>query len=114
MAGAMHYERLCELERGPAQRLAFRELGLAIGLQALNVIRQAREAAPGAFRNSAVLDESLAGLQERSGMGTEIERFWSQPAHQAARSWLEHEDINAVMLATSLVPAGLLELDPGP
>ena len=113
MAGVSHYERLGELERGPAQRLAFRELGLAIGLQALEPIGRAREAAPAAFRDTAVLDESLAGLQERSGMGTEIERFWSQPAHQAARSWLEHEDINAVMLATSLVPGGLLELDPG-
>ena len=37
-----------------------------------------------------------------------IERFWSEPAHQHVQSWTAHEDINAVMLATSLAPHGYL------
>lgn len=108
--GALHYERLGELDRGPAQRLAFRELGLSIGLHALQGIRREVSTRPAAFLSSTILDESLAALDDFSTMGDEIERFWSQPAHQATRSWLEHEDINAVMLGTSLVPEGFLEL----
>jgi hypothetical protein len=41
-----------------------------------------------------------------------IEAFWRDPAHQRSAAWREHEDINAVMLATSLAPDGFLELPP--
>lgn len=37
-----------------------------------------------------------------------IESFWEQPLHQQVDTWLEHEDINAVMLGTSLMPEGYL------
>ena len=30
--------------------------------------------------------------------------FWCEPRHQIASSWTDHPDINAVMLAASLVP----------
>jgi hypothetical protein len=33
---------------------------------------------------------------------------WLDPEHQRLRAWLEHLDINDVMLATSLVPDGFL------
>ena len=42
-------------------------------------------------------------------LATSIETFWREPEHHAARTWLEHRDINEVMLATSLVPEGFLE-----
>ena len=32
------------------------------------------------------------------------------PAHRDTESWREHEDINEVMLATSLAPEGFLVL----
>jgi hypothetical protein len=38
-----------------------------------------------------------------------IESFWVDPAHQAVESWTEHEDINTVMLATSILPDGYLD-----
>ncbi|MBA2246071.1 MAG: hypothetical protein H0W11_14030 [Gemmatimonadetes bacterium] len=38
----------------------------------------------------------------------EIEAFWREPAHRRTESWMAHEDINAVMLATSLAPDGYL------
>jgi hypothetical protein len=41
-------------------------------------------------------------------MRTEIESFWRAPAHREVDTWREHEDINDVMLATSLVPNGFL------
>jgi hypothetical protein len=41
-------------------------------------------------------------------MGTAIRDFWRDPRHRAARTWREHADINDVMLASSLAPAGYL------
>jgi hypothetical protein len=41
---------------------------------------------------------------------TSIEKFWLNPKHQTQNSWLEHGDINNVMLATSLLPDGYLQL----
>jgi len=38
----------------------------------------------------------------------EIESFWLKPVNQESYSWREHQDINTVMLATSLVPDGFL------
>jgi hypothetical protein len=39
-----------------------------------------------------------------------IEGFWLDPRTREATTWKEHEDINAVMLATSLAPEGYLAL----
>jgi len=39
-----------------------------------------------------------------------IENFWLEPDNQSIRTWKEHADINNVMLATSLVPDGYLQL----
>jgi hypothetical protein len=63
-----------------SERLAFRELGLAIGLHA------------------EPLDDTLRD---------ELLRFWLHPVHWGA-SWREHEDINEVTLATALMPHGFL------
>jgi hypothetical protein len=45
-------------------------------------------------------------------LGEEIVSYWRAPAHRRARSWSGHRDINEVMLATSLAPAGFLLLPP--
>ena len=42
----------------------------------------------------------------------EIEAFWRDPEQQHAATWTEHQDINEVMLATSLAPNGNLVLLP--
>jgi hypothetical protein len=82
--------------RLPARhRLAFRELGLAIGLHTLE--RLAGEAA-----------EAAGELVRHVPLARTIDRFWSEPAHRQAASWTDHADINSVMLATSLKPAGYL------
>jgi len=39
-----------------------------------------------------------------------IEDFWLTPDHRLAGTWIEHRDINDVMLATSLVPEGFLSV----
>jgi hypothetical protein len=39
-----------------------------------------------------------------------IESFWLDANNQKAESWTAHQDINMVMLATSLAPDGYLAL----
>ena len=43
-------------------------------------------------------------------MGHRIISFWLQDDNMNATSWLEHEDINSVMLAAALAPAGFILL----
>ena len=50
----------------------------------------------------------LKALEEFGCLRDEIESFWVHPSHQKSASWCDHQDINAVMLATSLAPDGFL------
>ncbi len=81
---------------------AFRELGLVIGLNV--VTRLSQETRQSALR------ARLEPLKAFLPLGAEIESFWRNPDHQRTPRWIEHRDINEVMLATSLVPDGLLIL----
>jgi hypothetical protein len=54
----------------------------------------------------------LEQLSRYAPVRAEIESFWLPPEHRQVRTWLDHEDINDVMLATSLVPEGFLVLPP--
>lgn len=88
-------------------RLAFRELGLAIGLRSLDSTRAVISANRERFgrpRAAAGVIERLARLSRFSPLAERIEATWLAPAAQRVRSWTAHEDINAVMLATCLVP----------
>jgi len=92
-----------------ARRLAFRELGLAIGLQAL--ARMATDAAAAPVFAQPALEARVQPLQAFVPLGTEVLAQWREPGAQAITAWRAHEDINAVMLATGLVPAGYLDAD---
>jgi hypothetical protein len=77
-------------------RLAFRELGLAIGLHAVAGLRQRLAALPGTA--------SAAGkLQRHPHLAFEIETFWSDAANRRDRTWRDHHDINDVMLASAML-----------
>jgi hypothetical protein len=101
--GLRHYVAEAPLRLPANRRLAFRELGLAIGLAAI-----ARDDvwATASERTRA----SIAGLSRYVPLRDEIEAFWLLPAHRRVDSWLEHANINDVMLATSLAPQGFLVL----
>ena len=95
----------------PAEhRLAFRELGLAIGLRAVEKVRGWVEDNPDLFNKRPSLRLQLEILQRYVPLGETIEEFWCDPSHRAATSWTAHGDINMVMLATSLAPDGYLLL----
>jgi hypothetical protein len=53
---------------------------------------------------------SLQALEKSSSLTDLIESFWLKPENSVAPSWREHDDINSVMLATSLMPEGFLNL----
>ena len=95
----------------PAEyRLAFRELGLAIGLHAISRMQKRIVQHPEYFTNAKQLTHLLIDLSGFHRTHELIEGFWLEPAHQLAKTWQEHADINKVMLATSLVPDGYLQL----
>jgi hypothetical protein len=74
---------------GPAsRRLAFRELGFALGLHAIDPLGEYAD---------------LTRIKPFMPLAGELEQFWLRPESQAAPAWSEHHDINAVMLAASLV-----------
>ena len=95
--------------RLPAEyRLAFRELGLTIGLHAIGRMLKTIEQHPEKFTNSQQLSSTLNNLSRFHRMYEFIENFWLEAEHRSVNSWQEHADINNVMLATSLAPDGYL------
>jgi hypothetical protein len=91
--GLRHYVDDPDLHAPAARRLGFRELGLAIGLAAV--------------QREPTLSARFAPFQP---LRDELTAFWLRPDHRQTRAWTEHADINDVMLATSLAPAGYLTL----
>ncbi|MDW5562124.1 MAG: hypothetical protein SA339_02775 [Methanomassiliicoccus sp.] len=85
-------------------RLAFRELGLSIGLHAAERL----DARPGGM--DEVLADEFDILRSHAPLGRRIEAFWSDLRNRDNDLWREHEDIDTVMLATSLVPDGFLRV----
>ena len=102
ITGLSYYTRSGELQQPAQYRLAFRELGLAIGLHAIERLNQQQA-------NIPELQHQLRALMRYTDLRETIENFWSDPANQTG-TWNEHRDINEVMLATSLSPDGFLEL----
>ncbi|MDT7042795.1 hypothetical protein [Candidatus Nitronereus thalassa] len=92
----------------PEYRLAFRELGLSIGLKAIANMRDIVTAHPDLFDYS--LAQDLEGLMAHVPLIEIIEDFWRKPTNQHQESWLDHRDINMVMLATSLSPEEFLSV----
>ena len=99
------YVRHNQLNQPAEYRLAFRELGLAIGLHTTHKMQQQIEQQPEHFSNAKHL---LALLKNLSGfylIHELIENFWLEPCNRSVNTWQDHADINNVMLATSLAPA---------
>ncbi|MCX5743086.1 MAG: hypothetical protein NT062_11400 [Proteobacteria bacterium] len=95
LAGARHglerYVVQPDLRSSAEHRLAFRELGLAIGLAATDAME-------------------ASGFTRYARLRTAIVAFWREPKHRGARTYRGHEDLNDVMLATALAPAGFLSV----
>jgi hypothetical protein len=105
--GLEQYVRQGGLDEGAERRLAFRELGLAIGLEAVAAMRQQATGAREPSRTGRAVLERLGAYDP---VRAKIIAFWLEPENQKARTWTEHRDINEVMLATALAPDGFLVL----
>jgi hypothetical protein len=108
LTGLQHYAQGGEQQLPGKYRLAFRELGLAIGLHAVERMHLAADQESG----HATTGTQLQALMQYLPLRDEIETFWRNPEQQQAAGWTEHQDINEVMLATSLAPDGFLVLLP--
>jgi hypothetical protein len=93
----------------PAEyRLAFRELGLAIGLSAIENLLRWIEENPDLFSKKGSLQRRVEELMEYVPLKERIEQFWIDDNNRQASTWIEHREINMVMLATSLAPSRFL------
>jgi hypothetical protein len=91
------------LRRSANERLPFRELGLSIGIHGLQRINRwvTRDGELTAVCNRLLLYQPIA---------QQVEAFWADPRHRLCSTWMDHRDINTVMLATSLAPTSYLQL----
>jgi hypothetical protein len=112
LAGLRSYAASGELQLPAEHRLAFRELGLAIGLHAVRLMGEAPSHDPTQFPMTNGVRLRLRELMQYVPMGERIEAFWRAPEHRRSLTWSEHRDINEVMLATSLTPEGFIVLPP--
>ena len=88
-------------------RLAFREFGLSIGLQAIQKLQGSIGQHPEVFKmpSGRLKTESFSRYVQLSEA---INAFWMDSKNRESATWSEHRNINMVMLATSLAPEGYL------
>lgn len=89
-------------------RLAFRELGLSIGMHGAERLLQLLADKSSRFAGAEQLSELVARVLGYAPLARALEDFWLVERNREAATWSDHGDINMVMLATSLVPDGFL------
>jgi hypothetical protein len=92
-----------QLSQPASHRLAFRELGLAIGLRALPMITDAITKDRSGFGSGPALRRTVNLLLPYESFSEKIVSCWVHAQRHDA-SWQAHQDINDVMLATALIP----------
>ncbi len=94
----------------PAEyRLAFRELGLSIGIKGLvSIIELIGDKNEFSTRKSLI--NRFNDLKRYTDIGAVIEKFWIDDENRKTKNWIDHKDINTVMLATTLAPQGFLRV----
>ncbi|MBI5582872.1 MAG: hypothetical protein HY892_03520 [Deltaproteobacteria bacterium] len=91
-------------------RLAFRELGLSIGLRAVEKLEALVISPAERLKDGPALRAAMKHFSTYGSFREQIESFWLDRRNRALRSWTDHREINMVMLATSLAPDGYLTL----
>lgn len=101
--GLSVFVRQPDLAQPPSRRLAFRELGLAIGLIELEHAGIELLAKRCGDAYGMLVRRRIEALAHFLPLGAEISAFWLRKEHRQSITWSEHRDINEVMLATSLL-----------
>ena len=110
-SGVDAFMRTDTLRYPPHYRLAFRELGLSIGLHAIEKMQQLFSRHAECFKDHPLLRSQLGEFEAYLPLCEFIENFWLAPENQKSSTWNSHLDINSVMLATSLDPDGYLMIE---
>ena len=100
-----------EVDQPVRRRLAFRELGVSIGLQWVDPMRMIVEFDPQPFGGPTVAAELLThldALDRHAPLVAQIEECWLSREGQASPTWTGHRDISSAMLAVSLAPEAYL------
>ncbi|HEX9024251.1 MAG TPA: hypothetical protein VF799_10460 [Geobacteraceae bacterium] len=111
LAGLRSFAADNPLKYRARQRLAFRELGLAIGLKGVGALKRCIGGNPQVFGDGGAVTQQVEALAEYVPFAGLIERFWLDGRNREGESWTEHRDINMVMLATSIAPEEFLRVD---
>ena len=98
------------LKRPVEHRLAFRELGLAIGLRAVPTIARIFQNERKALGSRPSLLRLIDLLLPYERLSDEIIGLWLPYAERPDESWRAHQDINEVMLATAIAPSTFLSV----
>jgi len=108
LTGLDYFARKSPFKLPAHYRLAFRELGLSIGLQAIERLQGLIEQYPAVFKKRHDVLSRIRSLMEYPRLSELINAFWLDRNNRESGSWTEHRAINMVMLATSLSPDGYL------
>jgi hypothetical protein len=92
------------LNQPVSHRLAFRELGLAIGLRALPIISDAMKRNNGPFEGRTAVQRIVDQLSRYESLSDGIVSVWLPHAGSQDQIWKSHQDINDAMLTTALIP----------
>lgn len=110
LSGLEDHAPHAELGLRAEDRLAFRELGLCIGLDSVLLMASARPDGPELATSDSHRSALLEALGRYDWLRTRLISFWLAPANRSCALWADHQDINDVMLATALAPEGFLVL----
>jgi hypothetical protein len=110
LLGLQSYERKNSLNLPANYRLAFRELGLSVGLHAIEKLLVLIKQTSRDFNRKHRLHSRTESLMQYVPLSDIIETYWLEPTNRQTNEWMAHRDINMVMLATSLAPDGYLSL----
>jgi hypothetical protein len=110
LLGLESYARSSSLTYPADNRLAFRELGLSIGLRAIEKLQKLIAGKLPFSDRKRRLHSRIEMLMHFYYLAEMIEAFWLDNQNRETRGWIEHRDINMVMLASSLAPDGYLGL----
>jgi hypothetical protein len=106
LTGLDYFARKSPLRLPAEYRLAFREFGLSIGLQAIMKFQGLIEQYPGVFEKK--ISSLIRSIMEYVHLSELINKFWLERNNRESASWTEHRAINIVMLVASLSPDGYL------
>jgi hypothetical protein len=110
LQGLESYMRSNPLNLPAEYRLAFRELGLSIGLGTIDKLQALIEQNHDLFTKQQNLRTLIKSLMQYQPLMKAIESYWHEPMSRKAKTWTEHHDINMVMLATSMIPDAYLTI----